>query len=113
MFSSAEELTAALLAQLDALQGHLRTTSAHDLAGALDDLQARVGELLSQDDGTLSAASEASLRAIAGATDRIEGVRERMVLDLAPPSGAEDALRRWTRSHPGDVRHRPESTHEA
>lgn len=112
-FASADELTAALVAQLGGLQGHLRSASAHDLAAALTDLQTRVAGLLSMDDGSLGATSDVSLRAIAAATDRIERVRERMVRELAPPAGAEDALRRWTRSRPGDHRQRPEGTREA
>ena len=106
--SSVDELTAELVAQLDALRGRLREGSARDLADALAELQERVQELLTLGADGLTPTAFASLDAIADATERIERARARLEGELAAPVSAEAALRAWTRSAPDDGRVRPE-----
>lgn len=107
--SSVDELTAELVEQLDALRGRLREGSARELAGALGELQDRVGELLDVGADGLTPAALRSLDAIADATERIEHARLRLQDELAAPVSAEAALRAWTRSAPGDGRVRPDA----
>lgn len=105
--STIDQLTEALLGQLDVLRSVLQESSSHDLATALAELHDRVTELLDLDLRSMSASSEASLRGIAAATERIEQARRRIVDDLASTTSAEGALRQWTGSEPGDERIRP------